>query len=173
VPTRYVWNAWVYRFLAPSVLRFDSRPGASWTNFWWTGDSGQVGAFWYAYSSAWLPAALLKSQNQSRLVDAWFAASRHWGVSFHFNKGLAGAPAAAINEARNTAMNPDVPDAFALANYGLRRPAGVPRLTSVEPRRLVAQRGRGGCRRGPFARSGRDGRAPRRRARYRHLSQRM
>jgi hypothetical protein len=94
VPTRYVWNAWVYCFLAPSVVRFDSRPGASWTNFWWTGDSGQVGAFWYAYSSAWLPAALLKSQNQSRLVDAWFAASRHWGVSFHFNKGLAGAPAA-------------------------------------------------------------------------------
>ncbi len=68
-----------------------------------------------------MPAALLKPQNQARLVDAWFAASRHWPVRFHFNKGLAGAPAAAIEAARNTAMNPDVLTAFALAiiaDYG-------------------------------------------------------
>ena len=42
------------------------------------------------------------------LVDALFAASRHWGVSLHFNKGLAGAPAEALAAARDTAMNPAV-----------------------------------------------------------------
>jgi FAD/FMN-containing dehydrogenase len=115
VSARYLWNAWLLRFFAPSAVNFDGRSGASWTDFWWSGDAGQVGAFWHAYASAWLPASLLESSERSRLVDAWFAASRHWGVSFHFNKGLAGAPQAAITAARNTATNPDVLTAFALA----------------------------------------------------------
>jgi FAD/FMN-containing dehydrogenase len=115
LPARYFWDPDFYRRNAPAAVRFDSRPGASPSDFWWTGDGDQVGAFWYAYASAWLPAALLQPQNQARLVDAWFAASRHWGFEIVFNKGLAGAPAAAIDAARNTAMNPDVLDAFALA----------------------------------------------------------
>jgi FAD/FMN-containing dehydrogenase len=115
LPARYFWNAWLYRFLAPSAVNFDRRSGASWADYWWAGDGEQVGAFWHAYTSAWLPSSLLKPENQTRLVDAWFAASRHWSVAFHFNKGLAGAPPAAIEAARNTAMNPDVLDAFALA----------------------------------------------------------
>jgi FAD/FMN-containing dehydrogenase len=115
VPARYFWNAWLYRFFARWAVNFDHRAGASWTDFWWAGDSDQVGAFWHSFTSAWMPAALLKRENQPRLVDAWFAASRQWPVSFHFNKGLAGAPPAAIAAARNTATNPDVLDAFALA----------------------------------------------------------
>ena len=114
-PARYFWNGWVLRLFAPSAVNFDSRSGASWTDFWWRGDGGQVGAFWHAYTSAWMPAALLGPQNQPQLVDAWFAASRHWRVSFHFNKGLAGAPEAAIAAARDTPTNPDVLTAFALA----------------------------------------------------------
>jgi FAD/FMN-containing dehydrogenase len=115
VPARYVWNAWLYRFLAPSAAHFDRRPNASWTDFCWAGNAEEVGAFWQSYTSAWMPASLLKPENQPRLVDAWFAASRQWPVTFHFNKGLAGAPPEAIAAARNTAMNPDVLDAFALA----------------------------------------------------------
>jgi len=115
VPARYFWNGWLYRIFARSVVNFDSRPGSSWTDFWWHGDGDQVGAFWYAYTSAWMPVSLLKPENQPRLIDAWFTASRRWGVAFHFNKGLAGAPASAIEAARNTATNPDVLDAFALA----------------------------------------------------------
>jgi FAD/FMN-containing dehydrogenase len=115
VPARYLWNAWLLRFFAPSAVNFDNRTGASWTDFWWSGDGGQVGAFWHAYTSAWLPSTLLEPLSRPRLVAAWFAASRHWGVSFHFNKGLAGAPQTAITAARNTAMNSDVLTAFALA----------------------------------------------------------
>jgi FAD/FMN-containing dehydrogenase len=115
VSARYFWNAWLLRFFAASAVSFDGRSGASWTDFWWSGDGGQVGAFWHGYASTWLPASLLEPPERSRLVDAWFAASRHWGVSFHFNKGLAGAPQAAITAARNTATNPDVLTAFALA----------------------------------------------------------
>jgi hypothetical protein len=103
------------RRFAPGAVKFDSRPGASPNNFWWAGDGEQVGGFWHAYTSAWMPASLLQPQNRARLVDAWFAASRHWPVGFHFNKGLAGAPAGALAAARDTAMNPEVTEAFALA----------------------------------------------------------
>jgi hypothetical protein len=115
LPARHFWDADFFRRNAPAAIVFDNRPGASPTDFWWTGDGDQVGAFWHAYTSAWLPASLLKPQNQARFADAWFAASRQWGVALVFNKGLAGAPATAIDAARNTAMNPDVLDAFALA----------------------------------------------------------
>jgi FAD/FMN-containing dehydrogenase len=77
-----------------------------------------------------MPAALLEPQNQSRLIDAWFAASRHWWVSLHFNKGLAGATEAAITAARTTAMNPDVLTAFALAIIG---DAGASLFTGASP----------------------------------------
>ena len=115
LPARDFWNPDFYRRAAPSVVGFDGRPGATPTDFWWAGDGGQVGAFWHAYTSAWMPASLLKPRNQAGLVDAWFAASRHWTVAFHFNKGLAGAAPATIEASRDTAMNPDVLDAFALA----------------------------------------------------------
>ena len=73
-----------------------------------------------------LAASLLKQQNQARFVDAWFAGSRHVDVSLHFNKGLACAPTAAIETARNTAMNPDVEDSFALAIIAANRPPAFP-----------------------------------------------
>ena len=125
-PARYYWDAASYRRYAPSAVVFDSKPGASPTDFCWTGDSNLAGAFWYAYTSAWMPASLLKAQNQPRLVDAWFAASRHWGVEVAFNKGLAGSNAAATEAARDTAMNPDVVDAFALAMIGFYGPPAFP-----------------------------------------------
>jgi len=115
VPAGYLWNAWLLRLFARSAIEFDGRAGASWTDFWWRGDGDQVGAFWHAYASAWLPASLLEPSQRAGSVEAWFSASRHWTVSFHFNKGLAGAPDAAIAAARNTPMNPDVVSAFALA----------------------------------------------------------
>jgi FAD/FMN-containing dehydrogenase len=115
VPAKYYWNGWLYRIFARSAVNFDDRSGAPWTDYWWKGDREQVGLFWHAYTSAWLPSALLKPESQSRLVDALFAASRQWTVGLHFNKGLFGAPPDAIEAAKNTATHPDVVDVFALA----------------------------------------------------------
>jgi hypothetical protein len=125
VPARLLWNGWVLRLFAGSAVTFDDRAGASWMDFWWRGDGDQVGAFWHAYASAWLPATLLEASQRSRLVDAWYVASRHWPMSLHFNKGLAGAPNSAIAAARNTPMNPDVASAFALAIAGASEPRPV------------------------------------------------
>ena len=70
------------------------------------------------YESLWLPASLLENDAQQRLADALFASSRYSSVELHFNKGLAGAPPDAIAGAKDTAMNPAVLTAFALAIAG-------------------------------------------------------
>jgi FAD/FMN-containing dehydrogenase len=114
LPARKFWDGDFMRQV-PTATHPDARPGAPTSDFWWSGDGDQVGLYWHAYTSVWLPASLLKPGGQARLVDAWFAASRHQGVSFHFNKGLAGAPAAALAATRDTATNPEVTEAFALA----------------------------------------------------------
>lgn len=132
VPARLFWNARVYRFLAPSAIAFDERPGARPTDFMWAGNEGEVGAFWHAYMSVWMPASLLGPENRVRLVDAWMAASRHWWVNFHFNKGLAGASEATLEAARSTAMNPDVLDAFALAIVAADGPAAFAGLPAPD-----------------------------------------
>jgi FAD/FMN-containing dehydrogenase len=93
----------------------DERPGASPQHGWWQGDQDQVGVYLHGYDSLWLPASLLEDEQQPRLQDALFAASRHKDVELHFNKGLAFAPATAIAASLDTAMNPAVTAAFCLA----------------------------------------------------------
>jgi FAD/FMN-containing dehydrogenase len=93
----------------------DRRQGAPRHHGWWQGDQDQVGAYIHGFDSAWLPASLLRKDQQPRLVDALFAGSRHKKIGLHFNKGLAGATAEAIAAARETATNPAVCEAFALA----------------------------------------------------------
>jgi hypothetical protein len=86
----------------------DDRPGAPAGHFWWSGDRDQVGQFLHGYRSAWLPASLLAPEWQDALADALCAGSRHWHISLHFNKGLAGAPADVLAAAKDTAMHPVV-----------------------------------------------------------------
>src|SRR5262249_22248481 len=77
--------------------------------------------------------ALLWEDAQGALADALFAATRHWGVALHVNKGLAGAPAEAIEAARDTATNPAVLDAFALLISGAKGPPAYPGVPGHEP----------------------------------------
>ncbi|HUJ77277.1 MAG TPA: BBE domain-containing protein, partial [bacterium] len=111
----------------------DDRPGAPPGNFYWAGDGGQVSQYLYAYRSAWLPASLLQPGQQARLAEAAFGATRHWSFSLHCNKGLAGAPAEEVAAARDTAMNPAVLDAFALAICAGEGPAAFPDIPGREP----------------------------------------
>jgi len=106
---RHWWNIEGNNSMIP-----DTRAGALKHHGWWKGDQDQVGAFIHGYESLWLPALLLQQQNQAHLCDALFAASRHKKLELHFNKGLAGAPAAALSASENTATNPEVLNAFVL-----------------------------------------------------------
>jgi FAD/FMN-containing dehydrogenase len=131
-PARHFWDAEFLRKL-PGVVLADDRPGAPETNVFWTSNLEEAGQVHYAYQSAWLPATLLRSDQQQKLADALFAATRHWSVSLHVNKGLAGAPAEAIDTARDTATNPAVLNAFALIISGAEGPPAFPGIPGHEP----------------------------------------
>jgi hypothetical protein len=81
----------------------------------WSANQGGAGQFLYGYESAWLPVSLLTQSAQARLVDTLFETTRHWAITLHFNKGLGGGAVEARQRAADTAMNPAVLDAFALA----------------------------------------------------------
>jgi hypothetical protein len=115
LPARRLWDVDFLNQYASDAIVKDDRPGAAKENIFWKGDSEDTGQFLIAYHSAWIPADLLLKENQSKLADALFRASRYWTVSLHFNKGLAGAPPEEIEAAKNTATNPAVTKAFALA----------------------------------------------------------
>ncbi|HSW09123.1 FAD-binding oxidoreductase [Aquabacterium sp.] len=123
-------------FWAPTLIKralgfisTDDRPGAPAGNVFWPGDQRQAGQVLHGYQSAWLPSALLQAGQRKAFCDALYSATRHWGVSLHVNKGLAGATADVMAAAKDTAMNPAVLDAFALAISGAEEQpayAGVP-----------------------------------------------
>jgi len=139
MPARRWWDPEFLRQYVPESIIFDRRPGVSGNDFWWSGDAGQVGTFWHGYQSAWLPASLLDKDRQDGLADALFAATRQWGVALHFNKGLAGAPAEALAAARDTATNPAVLTAFALAIIGAGGPPAYPGIPGYQPDLAVAR----------------------------------
>jgi FAD/FMN-containing dehydrogenase len=136
---RDFWNVEYLKRL-PDMIFTDDRPVAAETHMWWAGNQGEVGFYLHGYESAWLPASLLEKEGQERLTDALFAASRYWRVSLHFNKGLAGAPAEALAAARDTATNPAVLDAFALAIIAGGGPPAYPGLAGHEPDLTAARK---------------------------------
>jgi hypothetical protein len=115
------------------VVVSDPRPGAGPNQAWWTGNTGEADWFIWAYESLWLPESLLAEDAQQRLADALFASSRYSGIELHFNKGLAGAPPEAIAKAKDTAMNPAVLTAFALAIAGAGQGPAYPGIPGHEP----------------------------------------
>lgn len=115
LPAQRLWDIDFLKKYAPKLIESDDRPEAPAHNVYWASNKQEAGQFLYSYHSAWLPQSLLGENKQLKLADAIFASSRSWTISLHFNKGLAGAGAAEIAAAKDTAMNPEVLDAFALA----------------------------------------------------------
>jgi FAD/FMN-containing dehydrogenase len=132
LPARRFWDPTLLKSVQGLVLS-DDREGAPADNIFWSGTLEEAGAVWHAYQSAWLPASLLERDQRERFVNALFAAAQHWGVTLHVNKGLAGGTPEAIAAAKDTAMNPAVIEAFALAiSADLGQPA-YPGVTGHEP----------------------------------------
>jgi FAD/FMN-containing dehydrogenase len=133
VPAQHWWDeAFIDRYY-PQAIAKNTQPNSRTNEFWWSGDGDQVGQFLYGYESLWLPASLLDDGGRASLVDALFKASRQFGLSLHCNKGLAGAPADAIEAARDSAMNPEVLRAFALAISADSEPPAYPGIKGHEP----------------------------------------
>ena len=139
IPARRFWDASLWQAV-PGVMKRDDRDGAPEDNIFWAGDGGQVGQVLHAYKSAWLPRGLLDKDRQPALVDALLGAAAAWGVALHFNKGLAGAAPATIAASRDTATNPAVLDAFALAISAGEEPPAYPGVAGHEPDVPAARR---------------------------------
>ncbi len=128
MPAQDWWNAAFNAQYVPGRVFRDPRPGAPEDYVWFAEQNTELGAFIHGYQSLWLPALLLQAEQQSRFADTLFAATRHWAVTLHFNKGLAGADASEVAAARDTAMNLVVLTAFALAIIAGGDPATYPYL---------------------------------------------
>jgi len=142
-------NMWDPEFLnkVPGATQHDDRPDANPGNLFWAGDGAQCGQVLHGYDSVWLPSALLDEARLQNFADALCAAANHWQVSLHVNKGLAGAPQSALAAARNTAMNPAVLGAFALAILGAEEPPAYPGIAGHEPDTAAARRDAAGIQR--------------------------
>ena len=106
----------------------------------WASNLGEAGQVLHGYRSAWIPASFLHGDGQEALAGALFRAAQHWSVALHVNKGLAGAPDRAVAAARDTATNPAVLEAFALAISGAEGPPAYPGIPGHEPDPATARR---------------------------------
>ena len=132
LPARDFWNAAVLGQI-PGLIVLDDLPGAPENYFYWAVDAGQVGQVLHGYQSTWLSQRLLDPERRPALIDALTRASQIRPVALHCNKGLAGAPANAVDWTRHTSMNPAVLDAFALAIAGANEPPAYPGIAGHEP----------------------------------------
>jgi FAD/FMN-containing dehydrogenase len=139
IPARHFWDPQFFAKSAPGIMVADDRQHASPDHVVWAGDREQAGWFIHGYHSAWLPAKLLAPDQQATLADSLVAAARHWDVGLHFNKGLAGAPADALARSRDTATNPGVLDAFALAIIAAGGAPAYPGMPGAKVDRKQAQ----------------------------------
>jgi FAD/FMN-containing dehydrogenase len=133
IPAQRRWDADFIRSRAPAAIVTDDRPGAPNSNIFWSANLSEAGHFMHAYSSVWLPEALLTKELRTKLVDALISAARHSTVELHFHKGLAGGADEAIGATRETSINPAVTEAFALAIVGSEGPPAFPGLPGHEP----------------------------------------
>lgn len=129
---RRFWDPEFLRAL-PGVVLPDDRPGASPDHVFWATNRGEAGQVLHGYQSAWLPKDLLSPGRRPALVDAIVAGSAEWSVGLHTNKGLGGGRPEAIAAAAETAMNPEVLDAFALLICAAEGPPAWPGIPGHEP----------------------------------------
>ena len=139
-PGRYRWDGEMLDKFVPGTIRHDDRPSAPAVNFFWEANLAEAGHVIHDFQSRWLSSSLLKPDRQMALVDALAAASRHWTIEMHFQKGLAGAPAEVLAAARETPINPAATDAFMLAIVASEGPPAFPGMPGHEPDIAKARR---------------------------------
>ncbi|WP_226579207.1 FAD-binding oxidoreductase [Acuticoccus sediminis] len=130
LPGRSFWDPEVLSAMPGVVLR-DTQPGAPPDRIYWAGNAVEAGKVTHGFGSVWLRSDLLADPDA--LAGSLVAASRHWPVSLHFNKGLAFSGDAVRTAALDTAMNPEVTRAFALAISGAEGPPAYPGVPGHAP----------------------------------------
>jgi hypothetical protein len=123
------WDFAAHRESGVQGVAVDDRPGARGTDGWWEADREQVGAFVIGCDSVWLSEHLLT--DKILLAEKLVASAAIFRVDLHFGMGLGGGSCAARTGSRNTATNPAMLNAFALAVVGK---SGKPRYPGFDQR---------------------------------------
>jgi len=139
-PGRYRWDEAMLAKFVPGAIRHDDRPDAPAANFFWTANLAEAGHVIHDFQSLWMPATSLQPRHQAALSEALVAASGHWPVEMHFQKGLAGARPAVIAAALDTPMNPIVTQSFMLMIVASEGPPGFPGIRGHSPDTAKARR---------------------------------
>ena len=108
-----LWNPDFWDSVDPDFITRDPRPEAPDYQFWWTGNQGELGAFWNGYQSRWISTDLLRTE-PDRIADAFFRASRLRPFIFQVNKGLSGEHPEARARDEKTSLHPGCFEAAAL-----------------------------------------------------------
>jgi len=108
-----LWNPDFWDSVDPDFITRDPRPEAPDYQFWWTGNQGELGAFWNGYQSRWISTDLLRTE-PGRIAEAFFRASRLRPFIFQVNKGLSGEHPEARARDEKTALHPGCFEAAAL-----------------------------------------------------------
>ena len=133
IPAKKLWNASFLKKFAPKFISPDDRPGGSKKDFYWAANDDHAGQFLFSYHSAWLSSSFLEKEKLEEFSETIYKATRHWGISLQFNKGLSGAEPEEILAAKNSAINPAVLDAFALAIIAGDNKFTIPGIKEYEP----------------------------------------
>jgi FAD/FMN-containing dehydrogenase len=134
-----MWDHAVLSRSAPDSICHDDRAGAPADRFWRAGNQFEVSWYLHSFQSRWLPRGLLNQPD--RFADALFRASRPLGVRLDFNKALGGAAAGALARDRDTAINPAVFGAAALAFSASWQQYAFPGVPGHEPDPNLARDG--------------------------------
>lgn len=139
IPPTKMWDTAFWKKHHADFIKLNRLQGAPKDQYWWGGDSEQASAFWYAYDSWWLPARLLSDDKIDHTAELFYQASRHFSVSLHINKGLAGASQAAIASTQETSINPAVFHAVGLIIMAAASNSVYPGVIGREPDQVKAQ----------------------------------
>jgi hypothetical protein len=137
VPFERFWDPGMWDELAPGMIVRDERPEVPPDRFWWATNQDEVSHYLEAYSTRWVPERLF-ARSPGRVADAFFDATRHWNVSLHFNKALAGASAEAVARDRATSINRAAFDAACLLFAASHQTDVFPGVAGREPDLVAA-----------------------------------
>ena len=85
LPFKDLWNYQYWDDNEPDFITHDPRPEAPAGQFWWSGNQGEVSAFFNSYQSRWVPLASMTGTKAAGFAEALYDASRLRNFIFQIN----------------------------------------------------------------------------------------
>jgi FAD/FMN-containing dehydrogenase len=130
-PGDKLWDSQTIAARSPDLMVKENRSDRD--IYYKSDNDNEVQAYWYGMKTRWVPSKLFLAENTEAFAKTIVQASRYCSFAFHFNKGLNGACAAAIEKVKQTPMNPAVLDSPALVIMAAWQKGVVENVPGHEP----------------------------------------